>query len=89
MGVTDAARLLLAVTHVHAGAAQHHIEVHAVDTDGGVVLDAQVDVLLDAKTEVAVLREVVAAQLVLADLKEIKEFSFFPKFNDTLRKTFY
>ena len=70
MGDSDAAGLPAAVTHVHAGAAQHDVEVHAVDTDGGVVLDAQIDVLLDAEAEVAVLAEVVAAELVLADLEQ-------------------
>jgi hypothetical protein len=32
---------------------QHYVEVHAEDTREGVVLDAQVDVLLDAESEVA------------------------------------
>ena len=65
----DAAGLPAAVAHVHALAAEHDVEVHAVDTDGGVVLDTQIDVLLDAKAEVAVLAEVLPAQLVLADLE--------------------
>ena len=60
----------LLVAHVHAGATQHHVKVHAVDTDGGIVLDAQVDVLLDTETEVAVVGKVFAAQLVLQDLEQ-------------------
>lgn len=48
--------------------AQHDVEVHAVDTNAWVVLDAQVDVLLDAEAKVAGVREVVLAQLVLTHL---------------------
>lgn len=49
------------------------VEVHAVDTDGRVVLDAQVDVLGDAEAEVARLGEVALAQLVLLDLEAALE----------------
>ena len=66
----DAAGLPAAVAHVHALAAEHDVEVHAVDTDGGVVLDAEIDVFGDSEAEVAVLGEVVAAELVLADLEK-------------------
>ena len=52
----------------HAG-----VEVHAVDTDGGVVLDAEIDVLADAEAEVAGLTEVALAQLVLLDLQATLE----------------
>ena len=45
------------------------VEVHAVDTDRWVVLDAQVDVLRDTETEVAGLGEVALPQLVLLDLE--------------------
>ena len=71
MGNADAAGLLPAVAHIHAGAAQHDVEVHAVDSDGRVVLDTQIDVLLDTESEVAVLAEVLAPQLVLTDLKRL------------------
>ena len=50
-----AAGLAAPVTNIHAGPAEDNVEVHAVDTDAGVVLDAQVDVLLDAEAEVSVL----------------------------------
>ena len=50
------------------GSGEHNKEVHAVDTDGGIVLDAQIDVFLDAKPEVAGAAEVAATQLVLAYL---------------------
>lgn len=49
------------------------VEVHAVDTNGGVVLDAQVDVLANAEAEVAGLGEVALAELVLLDLEATLE----------------
>ena len=64
----DTSSLPPAVAHVCARSAQHDVEVHAIDADGGIILDAKIDVLLDAEPEVAVLREVVAAQLVLSHL---------------------
>ncbi len=70
----DPSGLASAVPNVHAGPPQHHVEVHAVDSDTGVVLDAQVDVLLDAEPKVAVFAEVVAPELVLTDLKEIMTY---------------
>ena len=73
VGDANAASLAPTVPHVHAGAAQDDVEVHTVDTDGGVVLDTQIDVLLDAKAEVAVLAEVLTAELVLADLNDKRE----------------
>lgn len=45
------------------------VEVHAVDTDGGVVLDTEIDVLADTEAEVASLGEVALAELVLLDLE--------------------
>lgn len=47
---------------------EHDVEVQPVDTDGGVVFDAQVNVLLDTEAEVTRRREVVAAQLVFSYL---------------------
>lgn len=52
-----------------AGAGHAAVEVHAVDTDRGVVLDAEIDVLADTEAEVASLGEVALAQLVLLDLE--------------------
>lgn len=37
------------------------VEVHAVDTDGGVVLDTKIDVFVDTETEVAGFAEVALA----------------------------
>lgn len=47
---------------------QDNEEVQTKNTNGRVVLDAQVNVLLNTKAKVAVLREVVTPQLVLTHL---------------------
>lgn len=49
------------------------VEVHAVDTDAWIVLDAQIDVLRNTEAEVASLGEVALAQLVLLDLEATLE----------------
>ena len=54
--------------NVHAA-----VEVHAVDTDRRVVLDAKIDVLRDTEAEVARLAEVALPQLVLLDLEATLE----------------
>ena len=69
VGESQAAGLVLLVAHVHAGTAEDDIEVHTVNTDGGIVLDSQVDMLLDTEAEVTVQTEVFTAQLVFTDLK--------------------
>ena len=69
MGPPYASSLPPPVPNVHPCTAQHHVEVHPIDADGWVVLDAQVNVLLDAEPKVAILTEVVAAKLVLANLQ--------------------
>lgn len=54
------------VPRAHSHAA---VEVHAVDTNAGVVLDTKIDVLADTEAEVAGLGEVALAELVLLDLE--------------------
>lgn len=49
------------------------VEIHAVDSNGGVVLDAKINVLADAKAKVARFRKVALAQLVLLDLEAALE----------------
>merc|ERR1719199_1807720 len=65
----DGAAGVLALRHAVAAAAEHDEEVHAVDAGGRVVLDPEVDVLVDAEAERAVLGEVVLAELVLLHLE--------------------
>lgn len=49
------------------------VEVHPVNTNGWVVLDAEIDVLRDTETEVASLGEVALAELVFLDLEATLE----------------
>lgn len=73
VGGTDAALGATAADDTLAGAGHAAVEVHAVDTNTGVVLDAEIDVLRDTEAEVASLAEVALAQLVLLDLKATLE----------------
>ena len=45
------------------------VEVHSVNTDSRVILDAQIDMLGDTKTKVSSLREVPLLEFVLLDLQ--------------------
>ena len=74
VGESDGSNLSSPVSHVHTGASQDDVEVHTVDTNGRIVLDAQVDVLLDTESKVSVVRKVFAAQLVLANLRVKEHF---------------
>lgn len=73
MAGADAALGAAAADNALAGAGHAAVEVHAVNTDTRVVLDAEVDVLADAEAEVAGLAEVALAQLVLLDLQATLE----------------
>ena len=55
--VTNAAGLLSSGGNTSAGAAEDDVEVHAVDTNVRVVLDAEIDVLVNTEAEAAGLRE--------------------------------
>ena len=68
VGESQAAGLVLLVAHVHTGTAKDNIEVHTVNTDGRIVLDTQVNVLLDTEPEISISREVVTAQLIFPHL---------------------
>eukprot|EP00353_Schmidingerella_taraikaensis_P004815 CAMPEP_0185577922 /NCGR_PEP_ID=MMETSP0434-20130131/11472_1 /TAXON_ID=626734 ORGANISM="Favella taraikaensis, Strain Fe Narragansett Bay" /NCGR_SAMPLE_ID=MMETSP0434 /ASSEMBLY_ACC=CAM_ASM_000379 /LENGTH=183 /DNA_ID=CAMNT_0028195617 /DNA_START=50 /DNA_END=598 /DNA_ORIENTATION=- len=63
----DAGAVRLAAGHAVPLAPEDDEEVKAVDTRGRVVLDAKVDVLVDAKAKVASGGEVLALELVLLD----------------------
>ena len=69
----DAARGALALVDAHAGTLKDDVEVHAVDANLRIVLDAEVDVLLDAKAKVARGAEVVLGELILLDLEALLE----------------
>lgn len=70
---TDSALAAAAAGDALTRACHAAVEVHAVDTDRGVVLDTEIDVLGDTETEVAGLAEVALAQLVLLDLEATLE----------------
>lgn len=58
------ASLLAYPQYLHAA-----VEVHSVDTDCRVVLDTEINVLADTKTEVTGLGEVALAELIFLDLQ--------------------
>lgn len=49
-------------------ATQDNVEIESVNADWRIVFDSQVDVFLDSETEVSILREILASQLVFSDL---------------------
>lgn len=73
--VTSADPALAAATTADTFARAGHaaVEVHAVDTDRGVVLDTEIDVLVDTEAKVAGLAEVALAEFVLLDLQTTLE----------------
>lgn len=73
VGRTDSALGAATADDTLTRAGHAAVEVHAVDTDTRVVLDAKVDVLADTEAEVAGLAEVALAQLVLLDLEATLE----------------
>jgi len=70
---TDPGLHAAAASDTLTGAGHAAVEVHAVDTDGGVVLDTKIDVLADTEAEVAGLGEVALAKLILLDLEATLE----------------
>ena len=72
VGESNGSGAPLLLEHILSGPAQHDVEVHTVDTDVGVVLDAQVDMLGNTEAEVALVGEVLAPQLELLNLKKCK-----------------
>jgi hypothetical protein len=70
---TDGGLCAAAASDTLTGAGHAAVEVHAVDTNRGVVLDTKIDVLADTEAEVASLGEVALAELVLLDLEATLE----------------
>lgn len=73
MGGTNGALHAAAAGDTLTRAGHAAVEIHAVDTDGGVVLDTEIDVLGDTESKVASLGEVALAELVLLDLEATLE----------------
>jgi hypothetical protein len=62
---------VLAVSrHRHISVDSHAaVEVHAIDTNCRVILDAKIDVFRDTETKVTSIREILLSQLIFLDLK--------------------
>lgn len=73
VGGTDSALGAAAADDTLTGAGHAAVEVHSVDTDTGVVLYSEIDVLVDTEAKVAGLAKVALAQLVLLDLEATLE----------------
>lgn len=73
VGGTDSALGAATADDTLTRAGHAAVEVHTVDTDTGVVLDSEIDVLADTEAEVAGLAEVALAELVLLDLEATLE----------------
>jgi len=65
-----------ALIDVVPGACQDHVKVQTVNTDAGIVFDAQIDVLLETEAKRAHVGETVFPQLVLNDLESLFEDLF-------------
>jgi hypothetical protein len=48
--------------------AQYNIEIQSIDSNTGVILNAQINVFLDAKPKVACVGKIVLPQFVFSDL---------------------
>jgi len=69
VGGTDPALTSTTLGNTLARAGHAAVEVHSVNSNGWVVLDAQIDVFADTEAEVASLGEVASPQLVFLDLE--------------------
>lgn len=67
VGGTNAGLVVLSLGNTVSWAAEDDEEVHTEDTDGWVILDAEIDVLSDTEAEVAVLGEAALWELVGLD----------------------
>ena len=72
---SDSALASSAQTYSASWALQDHVEIHAENTSEGVILDAQINVLLDSKSEASGVREVSFSQFsVLYFKSSFKDF---------------
>merc|ERR1719453_91398 len=82
---TDGRSLGLLLGDAETGAAQDDIDAHTVDTNGGVVFQAHIDVFVNAEAEVTGSREVSFLEFELFHLQTLVEdfFSFLATSSDT------
>ena len=70
MRAANATAFASAIPHVVSRSFQHDVEIHSIDTDAGIVLDAQIDVLLDAEAEISGIGKAVLSQLIFSHLEQ-------------------
>ena len=68
MLVSNSTLSSLPVAYAVAGPGQNNVEIHSINANAWVVLDPQINVLLDPKSKVALVRKVLLTQLILLDL---------------------
>ena len=68
-----------------AVAVQDDVEIHTIDTDGRIVFQSKIDVLLDTKSKVAGVGEVLTVQFVFLYLKRENIYICFSNFWEELR----
>merc|ERR1719347_355844 len=66
---SNTSSLATSVADIHSWSSHDHVEVHTIDADAWVILDAKINVFLDTKTKVSVLGEVLSSQFVLLHLQ--------------------
>ena len=73
--VADSSGSDLASGHSVSRSDQHNIEIHSENASGGIVLQAQINVLSDTETKATSTREVLLLQLILLHLQTtVKDF---------------
>ena len=71
MGLTNFCSSFASVGYIHSCTAKHNVKVHAIDTNGWIVLYSQIDMFLDSETKVSVRWKVISSQLVFLNLNKI------------------
>lgn len=69
----DTASFPFSFSNVETRTSQHHIEIHAINSNAGVVFDSKINMLLDSKAKVPSAREVFLCQLVFTNLPMIEQ----------------
>lgn len=77
----DTALFPFSFSNIETRPSQHHIEIHTINPNAGVVFDSKINVLLDSKTKVPSTREVFLCQLVFTNLPIMKQANLLAKYN--------
>ena len=68
---TDATTLALFVGDSVSGSLEDNVDIHTVNSNGGIVFQTKIDVLVDSETEVSTGGETVGGKLELLHLKSL------------------